>query len=266
MNPIGKIAIQAAKLAGKYILDRSANLKTLKIEQKSLHDYVSEVDRKSESMIFEIVSQHFPGHAFVGEEFGDKGASDAEYQWIVDPLDGTTNYLRGVPHYAVSIGITRNAVLQHAVIYDPAKDELFSAEKGAGALLNNQPIHVNNPPAFDGALLATGIPFNGDNLAQIACFTKTMEALLAKQTSGIRRLGSAALDLAYVAAGRFDGYWEANLQVWDIAAGALIVQEAGGCVGELNGGSNFLQSGNILAATSVVYQQMVGVTSEVYKK
>lgn len=265
MNSIDQIAIEAAKKAGGFIQQCAGDLGSLNIEQKSLHDYVSEVDRKSEGIIFEIISKHFPTHAFIGEEFGDSGVSSSEYQWIVDPLDGTTNYLRGVPHYAVSIAVTRHSVLQHAVIFDPAKGELFSAHKGGGAFLNGEPMKVSNPSGFAGALLATGIPFNGDNLAQITCFTATMEALLAKQTSGIRRLGSAALDLAYVASGRFDGYWEANLQAWDIAAGALIVEEAGGCVGELNGGCSFLESGNIVAAGPAVYKEMVDVTRKTYK-
>ena len=260
------VAIDAARAAGQLMLDASQDLAGLSIEQKSLHDYVSEVDRNCEVTIAGIVKHHFPDHAFVGEEFGGTGDDQAEFRWIVDPLDGTTNFLRAIPHYAVSIAVQQAGTIRHAVVYDPAKQELFTASLGEGAFLNNQLISVSRAADIRGALLATGVPFSGKNLAEIGSFTSALESMLAMHTSGIRRLGSAALDLAYVAAGRYEGYWEANLNAWDIAAGVLLVQEAGGQVSDLAGGDSWLQSGDIVAASPGVLQQMVSVTSQFYSR
>ena len=260
------IAIQAAKEAGKMMLECSGDLANLTIEEKSLHDYVSEVDRESESIITKHIINKFPNHTVIGEEFGSTGNQLAEYKWIVDPLDGTTNYLRGIPHYAVSIAVLRNNVIEHAVVFDPSKNELFTASIGEGAYLNGKPLKVSGRSSTKGALLSTGIPFSGKNLDEINSFTKTMESLLEKQTSGIRRFGAAALDLAYVAAGRYDGFWDANLKPWDIAAGVLLVEEAGGVVYDFSAELNFLESGDIIAATPNLISDLLDFTNEHYQR
>ncbi|MFT5135354.1 MAG: myo-inositol-1(or 4)-monophosphatase [Arenicella sp.] len=262
---IAALAVKAAKMAGALIQKGAKDISLLNIEQKTLHDYVSEIDRNSEAAIFDLVSQRFPEHAFIGEEFGSLGGQQGEYTWIVDPLDGTTNFLRGIPHYAVSIAVAVGKQIHHAVIFDPAKNDLFTASLGAGSLLNGKPIQVSNCQGVRGGLLATGIPFSGQLLEDLDCFTTTMQGMLAHHTSGIRRLGSAALDLAYVAAGRYDGYWEASLKPWDIAAGVLIVQEAGGRVADFVGDEDYLQTGNIVAASPGLMDDMIKITSACYK-
>lgn len=264
MDNLLSVAIQAATDAGTYIARSASEIGQLNIIEKSLHDYVSEVDRNAEKIIRSHILKEFPSHTILGEEYGSGGGSDTDYKWIVDPLDGTTNFLRSIPHYAVSIGIAYNNELTIGVVYDPAKDDLFYAQKGKGAFLNKTKILVSQKPSIQGALLATGVPFNGKNLEEISSFTSTMEGLLAFHTSGIRRLGAAALDLAYIACGRYDGFWEANLQPWDIAAGALLVTEAGGIVSDLNGGDEYLTSGNILAANQCVHKPMLSITNKYY--
>lgn len=264
MRLIKEVAISAAKNAGRFILAASSDIDSFRVEEKSLHDYVSDVDRGAEEQITAAIKARFPEHGIVGEEFGQQGHHDADYCWIIDPLDGTTNFLRGIPHYAVSIAVLYQRVLICGVVFDPVKAELFCALKGQGATLNGQPISCSGRASIEGALLSTGVPFSGDNLAQIDSFTTTMTRLLDCQTSGIRRLGAAALDLAYVAAGRYDGFWEARLQSWDIAAGALLVAEAGGVVSELNGANQYLESGHILAASSAVHSDMLAVTLQTY--
>lgn len=264
MKSIIDTAIDAAKQAGDGIQRAADDICSLNIEQKSLHDYVSEVDRQSECLICESIQAAFPNHQILGEEYGLQGAEGSSYQWIIDPLDGTTNFLRSIPHYAVSIGVLKDGVLEHAVVFDPAKNDLFTASRGAGAKLNGVAIKVSESANIKGALLSTGVPYSGDNLAQIQEFTSTMTDLLSQQTSGLRRLGAAALDLAYIAAGRYDGFWEANLKAWDIAAGALLVIEAGGVVTDLKGEENYLESGNVLAANPGVHKDMLAVTKACY--
>lgn len=261
---IAALAQDAAKAAGALIQKGAEDISSLNIEQKSLHDYVSEIDRSSEAAIYQLVSNAFPEHAFIGEEFGKVGDQNAEFTWIVDPLDGTTNFLRGIPHYAVSIAVLRGDQLQHAVIFDPAKGDLFTAALGGGAFLNTKPIKVSDCQGIRGGLLATGVPFSGQLLEDLDSFTATMQGMLAHHTSGIRRLGSAALDLAYLAAGRYDGYWEASLKPWDIAAGVLIVQEAGGQVTDFVGANDYLKSGNIVAASPSLMDDMIKITSNCY--
>ena len=266
MDSILEVAVHAAQQAGLLIQSAAKDLSKLKIEQKSLHDYVSEVDRESELIISKIITERFPEHRVLGEEYGDTGKNASDFQWVVDPLDGTTNFLRSIPHYAVSIGVMSVGVLQHAVVYDPVKNEMFSASRGQGARLNGQTIQVSQAVSARGGLFATGVPFSGKATDNIDSFTNTMRGLLAKETSGIRRLGSAALDLAYVAAGRYDGYWEGYLNIWDIAAGTLLVQEAGGLVTDLYGQDSHLVSGNVLAASPMVHADMLSVTEVMYAK
>lgn len=264
MEKIIEIAIVAAQSAGAFIQKSAEDLSLLNIEQKTLYDYVSDVDRGSEKIIVEQILNAFPNHQILGEEYGNQGREDAQWQWVIDPLDGTTNFLRSLPHYAVSIGVLKDGVVQHGVVYDPAKKDLFVASKGKGATLNDVVIQVSSSESIKGGLLATGVPFSGHNLDNIDSFTNTMTDLLKCQTSGIRRLGAAALDLAYVAAGRYEGFWESNLKLWDIAAGVLIVEEAGGIVTDLSGKLNHLSSGDVLAAPRGVHQDMLAVCKKHY--
>ena len=264
MKKILETAITAAHLAGEFIQTSAENLSLLNVEQKTLHDYVSEVDRGSEKIVVDQILATFPDHQILGEEYGSQGNEGAQWQWVIDPLDGTTNFLRSLPHYAVSIGVLKGGVVHYGVVYDPAKKDLFVASKGEGATLNNVAIKVSSSDSIKGGLLATGVPFSGQNLDNIESFTNTMTDLLKCQTSGVRRLGAAALDLAYVAAGRYDGFWESNLKVWDIAAGVLIVEEAGGIVTDLSGGNDYLNNGDVLAAAKNVHQDMLLVCKKHY--
>ena len=250
----------AALEAGRFIRAASDDIPGLTIEQKSRHDFVSEVDRESERLIRNMIQAKHSSHAIVGEELGTHEASEEAPIWYIDPLDGTTNFLRSIAHYAVSIAVYQNQSPLAAVVYDPAKDELFWAQKGQGAWLNESPITVSTSDSLYGALLATGVPYSGHFLKSLPSFLDTVNGLLAHQTSGIRRLGSAALDLAYVAAGRYDGYWEAGLRPWDIAAGMLLVEEAGGVCSDFGQGAQSLVSGDVVAANATVHAQMVSIT------
>ena len=262
MKDMLRVAVSAAKSSGSYISKASKKTNELEVSEKQLHDYVSEVDRNSEIIITTLIAKHFPEHRILGEEYGHAGGTKSDYQWVIDPLDGTTNFLHSIAHYAVSIALIYQGEIVIGVVYDAAKDELFHAVKGEGAFLNEEKIGVSDKTSISGALIATGIPFNGENLEKVSSFTATMENILALQTSGIRRLGAAALDLAYIACGRYDGFWETNLQPWDIAAGILLVTEAGGVVTDLNGGNNYLQTGNILASNISVHSPMLSVTDK----
>ena len=264
MDMILEVAISAAKSAGEFIQKSAQNLSSIKVEQKSLHDYVSEVDRGAEKIITKRILSSFDGHQILGEEYGSQGIDEAQWQWVIDPLDGTTNFLRSIAHYAVSIAVLKDGVVEHGVIFDPTKNEMFTASRGKGATLNGLPINVSSSAVNKGGLLATGIPFGGQNLEGVDVFSDVMVDLLKLQTSGIRRLGAAALDLAYVAAGRYEGFWESNLKLWDIAAGVLLVQEAGGSVSDLGGKQNHLNSGDVLAASLGYYEQMLSVCKSHY--
>lgn len=261
MNPMLNMAIKAARQAGDIIARSADRIDQLSIENKDKNDFVTEVDRLAEASIIEMLKKAYPGHAFFGEESGkhegeSKSTDGERFEWIIDPLDGTTNFLYGIPHYAVSIALTRNGKLDQGVIYDPYKDDLFYASRGGGAFLNNRRIRVSKRQSMNGALLTTGVPYRPDQAHLMDTYLQTIKVLL-PDTAGLRRPGSAALDLAYVAAGRFDGFWEFALHDWDIAAGVLLVQEAGGLVGDLEGGASHMKTGNILAANPRVFKEMV---------
>jgi myo-inositol-1(or 4)-monophosphatase len=253
MHPMLNTAIKAARSAGAIILRNIDRIDTLTIKTKSRNDFVSEVDRQVEAEIINLLKTAYPDHGFLGEESGTQ-ASDSPFQWVIDPLDGTTNFLYGIPHYSVSIALRHNNHFEQAVIYDPFKDEMFTASRGSGAQLNGRKIRVTAARSLEGALLGTGIPFREDQ--DLDLYLKTLAALI-PGTAGIRRAGSAALDLAYVAAGRLDGFWEFGVHKWDIAAGILLVQEAGGLVGDPYGGLDHYQSGNILCGGPRVYKGML---------
>ncbi len=220
----------------------------LQIDRKGRFDFVSDVDRRAELAIIETIHRAYPDHAILGEESGHHG--EHELQWVIDPLDGTTNYLHQLPHFCTSIGILDRGELAHAIVFDPFKDELFTASKGRGAQLNRRRLRVSSCKKLDQALLATGEPLEAG--ARLDRYLPQMDRVV-RACGGIRRQGSAALDLAYVAAGRLDGYWELNLKPWDIAAGMLLVSEAGGSVRELDDG-DALKTGNIIAANQKLIQ------------
>ncbi len=223
----------------------------LKIDRKGRYDFVSDVDHRAEQAIIETIHRAYPDHAILGEESGEHG--EHEVQWIIDPLDGTTNYLHQIPHFCTSIGIVDRGELAHAIVYDPFKEELFTASKGRGAQLNRRRIRVSGARRLDQALITTGEPL--DEGPRMDRYLPQLERVT-KGGGGIRRSGSAALDLAYVAAGRYDGFWELNLKPWDIAAGILLVREAGGAVQELAGGDP-LKSGDIAAANTRLIEPLM---------
>jgi myo-inositol-1(or 4)-monophosphatase len=252
MHPLLNIAIRAARSAGNIIMRSVPHIENLTIEEKGKNDYVSEVDRLAEQEIIGTIKKAYPEHAIFAEESGESG--DNEVVWIIDPLDGTANFLHGFPQYAVSIAVKVKNRIEHAVIYDPQRDELFTASRGEGAKLNDHRIRVTNRRYLDGALIATGFPFRFPDI-QPAYF-KSFHAVF-ERASDIRRPGAAALDLAYVAAGRVDGYWELALSSWDIAAGMLIIEEAGGIVTDCEGNDDMLKTGNILVGNVHVHKQLL---------
>ena len=254
MHPMLNIAIRAARAAGSIIMRKVDQLDTLKIESKQRNDFVSEVDRMAEAKIIETLLQAYPDHAILAEESGASGNS--EYLWIIDPLDGTTNYLHGFPQFAVSIALQKSGKLDQAVIYDPSSQELFTASRGRGAWLDNKRLRVSNRRTLENSLLGTGFPYLAE---QNTDHYLNMLRDFIQQTTGIRRAGAAALDLAYVAAGRLDGFWESGLQTWDVAAGSLLIREAGGLVGDFNGGESWFETGDIVAANPKVFHAMLQV-------
>ncbi|HHS99393.1 MAG TPA: inositol monophosphatase [Thiomicrospira sp.] len=255
MHPLLNIATQAARAAGGNILHHLDRIDQLNIEHKGKNDYVSEVDKEAENTIIETIKKYYPEHDIFAEESGAQQSkkTKSEVRWIIDPLDGTTNFLHQFPQFCVSIAIEVKGKLQHAAIFDPVRDEMFTATRGSGAFLNNRRLRVSEQKTLDNSLLATGFPYH--DFSYLDAYMDSLKAFMIN-TAGIRRAGSAALDLAYVACGRVDGYWEFNLKPWDIAAGALIVKEAGGLSTDFTGGENFLESGNIIAANPKLYKEM----------
>jgi myo-inositol-1(or 4)-monophosphatase len=254
MNPTLNIAVRAARAAAKVLLRFYERVDQVKTQVKGRNDFVSEVDRAAEQTIIQELRARFPNHAILAEESGAQGQSD--WEWIIDPLDGTTNYLHGFPQFAVSIAQRYRGQLECAVVYDPLREELFTAARGAGAQLNDRRLRVTTRPSLDGALIGTGFPFRDQRHldAYLAIF-KDMTTL----TAGQRRPGSAALDLAWVAAGRTDGFWELGLNPWDFAAGALLITEAGGTVTDLTGGNRYFETCNLVAGNLRLHQAMLGL-------
>ena len=246
MHPMLNIAIRAARTAGNIIARACGQLDMVEKLQKGSNDFVTNVDREAEQAIVAVLKKSFPTHGIVGEEHGGYGNNDSGFQWIIDPLDGTTNFIKGIPHFAVSIALKHQGKLDQAVIFDPLRGELSTASRGRGAQLNGTRIRVNNLPDMQGSILATGFPFKAKH--HLDSYSKIFNAFFA-DCADMRRTGSAALDLAYVAAGRFDGFWEIGLKPWDIAAGELIVKEAGGTVVDARGGSESMENGQVLACS-----------------
>ena len=251
------IAKRAAVAAGGIIAQSANFLSKIDIKLKAVNNPVSSVDLACEQEIIKIISKAYPDHSIIAEESGLL-ENDCEWQWVIDPLDGTANFIRGFPHCAVSIALKHEALVVLGVIYDPFKNELFVAEKGEGATLNQRKIRVSDQVHLAGAMLATGLPFRVEQ--NVEHDVRILHTLL-KEHVHIRRAGSAALDMAYVACGRFDGFWEFGLAPWDIAAGEIIVREAGGLVGESNGGVKHLTSGNILATNAKLFRTILAKIS-----
>jgi myo-inositol-1(or 4)-monophosphatase len=254
MHPMLNIAVRAARKAGSVINRATLDGAGFEVRAKQQNDFVTRVDHAAEEAILEIVRTSYPDHAVLAEESG-AAAGAAEYQWIIDPLDGTTNFIHGFPHYCVSIGVQHRGALAHAVVYDPGRNELFTASKGRGAFLNDRRIRVSKCTRLDEALVGTGFPFK--ELTRLDLYTRQLTTFM-RTSAGVRRAGSAALDFAYVACGRLDAFWEMGLSPWDIAAGALLVQEAGGLVADLEGEQSYLKSGDVCAATPKVLPALLG--------
>jgi myo-inositol-1(or 4)-monophosphatase len=251
-HPMLNIAIRAARRAGSIINRASLDLSGLTIRQKQHNDFVSEVDHAAEQAIIEVLHKAYPDHAILAEESGASGKS--EYQWVIDPLDGTTNFLHGFPQYAVSIALLYRGKPSQAVVYDPGRNELFIASRGRGAYLNERRLRVSKCERLAAALIGTGFPFR--DMADLDLYMQMFRAMT-QQCAAIRRPGAAALDLAYVAAGRLDGFWEMGLKPWDMAAGALLIVEAGGLIGNLYGESGYLDEGQVIGGTPKVFAQLV---------
>ena len=249
MHALLNVAVMAAHRGGDTLIRSLPKLDKLKIEQKGRNDYVSEADRNAERAVISTIQKHYPDHAIIAEESGEQGESD--YTWIIDPLDGTTNFLHGYPVFAVSVGLRHKGRLEHGAVYDPLRQELFTASRGQGAQLDGRKIRVTGNSTLERALLGTGFPFRESNMA-IGPYMKMLEKAI-RETAGVRRGGAAALDLCYVAAGRLDAFWETGLSIWDLAAGALIIREAGGLITGLDGSEDFLQTGHVLTGTPKIY-------------
>jgi myo-inositol-1(or 4)-monophosphatase len=246
-------AVKAARKAGTIITRASFDVDKLTIRTKRQADFVSEVDHAAEDAIIRVLKEAYPDHGFLAEESGYKD-KQADYLWVIDPLDGTTNFLHTVPQYCVSIGLLHKGKPAQAVVFDPTRNELFTATKGAGAYLNDRRIRVSKVDKMEGALISTGFPFKV--IDYVDDYLRMLKNVM-KATSGVRRAGAAALDLAYVACGRYDGFWEKGLSPWDMCAGALLIREAGGLVGDYDGNEGFLDKGEIVASNAKIFSALL---------
>jgi len=261
MQPLLNIAVRAARRAGDLIVRNVDRVPSLGVRSKSRNDFVSEVDHLAERDIIETIRRTHPDHGFLGEESGRSGGD--EFLWIIDPLDGTTNFLHGFPHFAVSLALERQGQIVAAVIYNPATDELYTAEKGGGAFLNDRRLRVAARTTLSDCIITCGVPHmgRGDHGRFLVQLRHMMNEVV-----GIRRTGSAALDLAYVAAGRVDGYWEEHISSWDIAAGILLVREAGGFVSDLSGGTDMFGRGDVIAGNEAIHKALVATVNRPLSK
>lgn len=257
LHPMLNVAIKAARAAGSIINRASLDLDVLKVGAKGVNDFVTEVDHAAEAVIIKTLLEAYPQHGILAEESGrEHGNPQSEYQWIIDPLDGTTNFIHGLPIYAVSIALAHRGVVQQAVVYDPTRNDLYHASKGRGAFLNDRRLRVSKRTRLGDALVGTGFPFRkGDAFKR---YLRLFEDVM-MQTAGVRRPGAASLDLCFVAAGYYDAFFEMGLSPWDVAAGSLIVTEAGGLVGNFTGEADFLQQREVLAGTPKIYAQLVPI-------
>ena len=263
LHPMLNVAVKAARAAGAIINRAALDVEAVRVSQKAVNDFVTEIDHASEDIIIETLLTAYPGHGIWAEETGrERGAKDSEFVWIIDPLDGTTNFIHGFPVYCISIALAVRGKVEQAVIYDPSRNDLFTATKGRGAYMNDRRIRVSKRSDLSQCLISTGFPFRKDDdfSKYLAMMSEVMQ-----RTAGIRRPGAAALDLAYVAAGFADGFFETGLSPWDVAAGSLLVTEAGGLVGNLTGEADFLEQRECLAGNPKVYGQLVNLLSRYSK-
>jgi len=249
MNALQNVAVMAARRGGSILLRHLNRLDKLRVEKKGHNDFVSDADRAAEDAVIEVIQKHYPDHAILAEESGVQGDSDTV--WIIDPLDGTTNFLHGFPQFCVSVAVKVNGRVEAGAIYDPMRQELFAASRGNGATLDDRKIRVSGRTELEHALVGTGFPFRQQDMDMGPYLA--MLGKVVRNTSGVRRPGAAALDLCYVAAGRLDAFWETGLKAWDLAAGSLIIREAGGIVSALDGGEDYLDAGHILCGTPKIY-------------
>ncbi|MCZ2495788.1 inositol monophosphatase [Xylophilus sp. Kf1] len=263
LHPMLNVAIKAARAAGAIINRAALDVESVRVSQKQINDFVTDVDHAAEAIIIETLLTAYPGHGILAEETGSQhGAQDSEYIWIIDPLDGTTNFIHGFPVYCVSIALAVRGKVEQAVVFDPSRNDLFTATKGRGAYMNERRIRVSKRTRLDESLISTGFPFRpGDNLRR---YLKIMGEVM-ERTAGVRRPGAAALDLAYVAAGFTDGFFETGLSPWDVAAGSLLVTEAGGLVGNFTGEADFIDQKECLAGNPRVYAQLVSIIGKYSK-
>jgi myo-inositol-1(or 4)-monophosphatase len=257
MHALLNVAVMAARKAGDTLVRKSRSLDKLKIEEKGFNDFVSDADHAAEQAVIATVQRHYPDHAFLAEESGVSG--DSDHVWIIDPLDGTTNFLHGFPVYAVSIGVQVRGRMEHAVVYDPMRQELFTASRGAGAQLDGHRLRVSGLKELPRALVGTGFPFRQQD-QDIGPYMDMLGKII-RNTSGVRRPGAAALDLCYVAAGRLDAFFETGLAPWDLAAGSLIIREAGGIISGLDGSENFFDRGHVLCGSPKIYAELAKLCS-----
>jgi len=262
MHALLNVAVMAARRAGSALIKKMVNLQKLKVEQKGHNDYVSDADLAAEKAVIHCILKHYPEHAILAEESGAQGESDTI--WIVDPLDGTTNYLHGFPVFAVSIGVQIKGRMEHAVVYDPLRQELFTATRGQGAHLDGHRIRVSGQKQLERALVGTGFPYRQAD-DEIDPYMNMLSKVV-RGTSGVRRPGAAALDLAYVAAGRLDAFWETGLAPWDLAAGSLLIREAGGIISGLDGSEDFLDTGHVMTGTPKIYAALAKLCATEIKK
>lgn len=259
-HPLVNIAIKAARQSSKIILRALDRLDTIHVAEKSHNNFVTEVDEYAEQEIIKVIHESYPDHAILGEESGkSEKTGSSEYTWIIDPIDGTTNFMHGNPHFCISIGIKYKNRIEHGIIYDPLRQELFTATFGAGAFLNDRRIRASKQKQLDGSLIASS--FGNKTGKDLSTYLKILAAVI-PHAAGTRRSGSAALDLAYVACGRIDGLWGINLAPWDIAAGAIILQEAGSIITDFDGNNEYLNSGNLIAANSNIHKELLKLIRE----
>ena len=254
MHPMLNIAVRAARSAGKIIMHATEQLDKVQVEQKGSNDFVTNVDQEAERAIIEVIAKAYPNHGFICQESGKSGNPDSEFQWIIDPLDGTPNFIKGIPHFSVSIALQVNGKTEQAVVLDPSRDELFTATKGAGCQFNNYRTRATKAKDLKGTIIATGFPFKTKHYkdSYLAIFSDMFD-----DTADMRRSGSVALDLAYVAAGRVDGFWEIGAKPWETAAGELLVKESGAIVTDFTGGHGYVASGNIVAGNPKIVKAIL---------
>jgi len=262
MHAMVNVAVQAARRAGEIMIRQLNRLDALEIADKGRNEFVTEVDHLAEESIVEVIHDYYPDHAILAEERGKQG--EHEFQWIIDPLDGTTNFIHGFPVFAVSIAVRHNDLLEHGVVYDPLRQEIFTASRGQGAQLDGRRIRVSKRHRLQDCLIATGFPYR---LGQddVDGYVEMLKIVMG-QSAGIRRPGSAALDLCYLASGRVDGFWELGLNIWDIAAGTLMIREAGGRISDFEGGDSYLDNGSVVAGNPKIYAALSKLLAPVARR